>query len=59
MMSVHEREEHHEADQDAKEANNDFWSITANCTHWNPVVLGHNFFMCQQAAWLPNSSQVH
>ena len=47
VMSVHEREEHHEADQDAKEANNDFWSITANCTHWNPVVLGHKFFMCQ------------
>ena len=46
-MSDQEREEHHEADRDAKEANNDFWSVTANCTHWNPVVLRHKIFMCE------------
>ena len=53
VMSDQEREEHHEADQDAKEANNDFWSITANCTHWNPVVLGHNFSCANRRLGFP------
>ena len=53
MMSVHEREEHHEADQDAKEANNDFWSITANCTHWNPVVLRHKISCAKRRLGFP------
>ena len=58
VMSDQEREEHHEADRDAKEANNDFWSITANCTHWKILsFLGTNFSCAKTAAWLPNSSQ--